>query len=62
MRKRVARVIREQQGCFFDDIARMVIAEMREPTEAMLEAGAHHVHPGYVWQAMVDAILKEPHE
>ncbi len=67
----VTKVIREQQGCFFDDIARHVLAAVeaagyvivpREPTEAMIEAGAIYAdHNGAhgAWQAMIDAALKE---
>jgi len=56
------------------DIARAAIAAMREPTEAMLEAGTTHGITAYrctmtqlrhgdaeeTWWAMIDAALKEP--
>ncbi len=67
----VANVIREQQGCFFDDVARHVLVAVatagyvivpREPTEAMIDAGAIYAdHNGAhgAWQAMIDCALKE---
>ncbi len=69
--QQVTQVIREQQGCFFDDIARHVFAAVaaagfaivpREPNEAMLDAGAIYAdHNGAhgAWQAMIDCALKE---
>ncbi len=67
----VANVIREEQGCFFDDIARHVFAAVaaagyaivpREPTEAMIAAGtiyADHNGAHGAWQAMIDAAKED---
>lgn len=42
--------------------ARIAIASMRQPTEAMIVAGVHHDNMGDMagrWRAMIDAALKE---
>jgi hypothetical protein len=44
----------------YEDMARVAIAAMREPTQAMLDAGP--VEPymdAYVWAKMIDAALRE---
>lgn len=47
-----------------DDIARLAIKAMREPTEDMQSAGYNAGHASYreearmVWQAMIDEALK----
>jgi hypothetical protein len=46
--------------------AGFAVSAMREPTEAMVLAGAHHENTGDMagrWRAMVDvALAEEPHE
>ena len=48
------------------EIARAVIASLREPSVEMAEAGANYAECGSVWsadlcwRAMIDAILEEP--
>lgn len=51
----------------YEDQARAVIEALREPTEAMIAAGEDCPivnydgnDPKQVWQAMIDAALKEP--
>lgn len=76
MVERVARVICAQWGerdkAFIDKrwhlqipVAQAVIAAMREPTEAMLDAGDIEIRGSHnnvcglsVWQLMIDAALK----
>lgn len=84
MIERVARAFCEGQGMLWDNLfpntkallryqARTAILAMREPTEAMMEAGAHPgsgggpdecwMHPPEArtaWKAMIDAALSEP--
>lgn len=43
----------------YEDIARAVLMEMRDATEAMDEAGSGFVQSEFAWQAMIDAALKE---
>jgi hypothetical protein len=64
---------RERSGAFqwqaYVGIARAAIAAMREPTDAMVDAGAaerfdsryesEENHAKHVWDAMIDAILNE---
>jgi len=68
MVERVARAIAESNEVWGDDLvkARAAIAAMREPTEAMVNAGSHLYVAGTargeldyeaetVWKAMIDA-------
>jgi hypothetical protein len=74
---RVARAIAEKHGlvwtgqAVFDDLARVTIAAMREPTEAMVAAGEassgietfdpiEDFDPREPWRAMIGAALGEP--
>jgi hypothetical protein len=42
-----------------EQIARVVIEAMREPTEAMIDAGGHDDYdPRWVWQIMIDEALQ----
>jgi len=66
MIERVARAIAEQNhGSTWDewiDEARAAIEAMREPTEAMINAGDrtdHDVEATMVWRAMIDEALGE---
>lgn len=44
------------------ELARTVIAAMREPSQAMVDAGVEAVSDGIcdAWYAMIDAALEEP--
>lgn len=48
-------------GWIDEDVARAVLTEMREPTEAMLGAAeaSYEVQPRKVWRAMCVAALNE---
>ena len=46
----------------FRIMARAAIAAMREPTEAMLEAGDKRLSALGCWQDMIDTVLGEYHE
>ena len=70
MVERIARILHADQGyptwptpactqCM--DMARNILEEMREPTEAMLWAGPPEPYmDGDVWAKMIDAALAEP--
>jgi len=51
--------------CEWRELARAAIAALREPTEAMVEAGLNHIDPcrasdlAQAWRAMIDAALEE---
>lgn len=38
---------------------KVMLAVMREPTEAVVEAGIAELEVNDVWRAMIDAIIKE---
>jgi hypothetical protein len=48
---------------YYQRMARAAIEAMREPTEAMLDAGVNfrerNARTEQIWQAMIDAALKE---
>lgn len=52
---------KDANNFFYAECARAAIAAMREPTEAMLEAGGDpylDVPVSAIWRAMIDAALK----
>ncbi|MBY3073384.1 hypothetical protein HFO71_24015 [Rhizobium laguerreae] len=65
MIERVAKALSQElaKDGYYVDAARAVIEAMREPTEAMVEAGEKHIRVGRIaeekYKTMIDAALKE---
>lgn len=62
------KLCKEPDGCICRSLARSAIEAMREPTEEMVRMGmtalpnstpGRHQKTGWVWDAMIDAALKE---
>ncbi len=69
MIERVSKVIREQRGCFYDDIARMAIEAMREPSGltcmhgiTMSERPSQTCLCHTAFNVLIDAALSEDRE